>query len=132
VACQQTEKNMIYKLLNGIMIAAILFVIFLKLLPAYQTYSQTEKSINTLTAKIANMKIASIKIKIHKQKNARFNAIIGSTTFKFLSFLRTNGIKYTILKNNQAILTTNYRIIKYLPSYVLIQSVSRNNIKLSY
>ncbi|MHB1680411.1 MAG: hypothetical protein ACYCTB_07900 [bacterium] len=121
---------MIYKLLSGIMIAAILFVLFLKLLPAYRTYLQTEKSINTLTAKIANMKIASIKM--HKQKNARFNAAISGTTFSFLNFLKNQGIKYTILKNNQAILMTNYHIIKYLPGYVLIQSVSNDNIKLSY
>ena len=121
---------MIYKLLNSIMIAAILFVICLKLLPAYRTYLQTEKSINTLTAKISNLKIVSLKM--HKQKNARFNAAKSGTTFNFLNFLENQGIQYTILKNNRAILMTNYHIIKYLPSYVLIQSVSNNNIKLSY
>lgn len=121
---------MIYKAINAFVIIFIVYILIFKLLPTYNTYLQTKKNINIITVKISNVKI--VQVKTRKQKNARFNAVIGGTTFKFLSFLRTNGIKYTILKNNQAILTTNYRIIKYLPSYVLIQSVSRNNIKLSY
>ncbi|MHB1664545.1 MAG: hypothetical protein ACYCT7_04695 [bacterium] len=123
---------MIYKVINALVIIFIIYTLIFKLLPAYNTYLHTKKNINTITAKISNIKIKIAQVKTRKQKNARFNAVIGGTTFKFLSFLRTNGIKYTILKNNQAILTANYRIIKYLPSYVLIQSVSRNNIKLSY
>ncbi|MHB1645810.1 MAG: hypothetical protein ACYCSW_04780 [bacterium] len=121
---------MIYKTINALVIISIIYILIFKLLPAYNTYLHTKKNINMITAKISNVKIAQVKTL--KQKNVRFNTVIGGTAFKFLGFLRTNGIKYTILKNNQAILTTNYRIIKYLPSYVLIQSVSNNNIKLSY
>ncbi len=121
---------MIYKAINALVIIFIIYTFIFKLLPAYNTYLYTKKKINMITAKISNVKIEWVKTR--KQKNVRFNAGIVGTTFKFLNFLRTTGIKYTILKNNQAILTTNYRIIKYLPSYVLIQSVSNNNIKLSY
>jgi uncharacterized membrane protein YhiD involved in acid resistance len=128
---------MAYKFVNGMLIAAILFIIFLKLLPVYKTYIQTKQNVKMLKIKItaARKKILSIKknlLRRNGQNSINFDTAKKSIIFHLLNFLKKQGIKYKFLKNNIVILTAGYRLIKYLPKYVLIQSVSNSSIKLLY
>jgi len=128
---------MTYKLINGMLTAAILFIILLKLLPVYKTYLRTKQNINMLKIKITatRKKILSIKknlLKKNEHGNIKLGTVNNRIIFRFLSFLKKQGIKYRFMKNNMIILTADYRLIKYLPKYVLIRSVSNSNIKLSY
>ncbi|RZD17410.1 MAG: hypothetical protein EVJ46_04075 [Candidatus Acididesulfobacter guangdongensis] len=128
---------MFYKFINGMLTAAILFIIFLKLLPVYKTYLQTKQNINMLKIKItaARKKNLSIKkdlLRRNKQNSINFGIAKNRIIFHLLSFLKKQGIKYKFLKNNIMLLTANYRLIKYIPKYVLIRSVSNSSIKLLY
>ena len=128
---------MAYKFVNGMLIAAILFIIFLKLLPVYKTYIQTKQNVKMLKIKItaARKKILSIKknlLRRNGQNSVNFDTAKKRIIFHLLSFLKKQGIKYKLLKNNIVILTADYRLIKYMPKYVLIRSVSNSSIKLLY
>lgn len=115
---------MFYKPLNVLLVLLIAFILLFKLLPETKTYFHIKENNNKLNAEILSVK--------QNLASDGGGTAVKQETFNFLSFLRTNGIKYRILDNKTAVLKTNYRIIKYLPKYVLIQSISNNNIKLSY
>ena len=128
---------MIYKVINGMLITAILFIIFLKLLPIYETYVQTKQNINMLKIKIIavrkkNLLMKKNLLRRNKQNSINLGAAKNKIIFHFLSFLKIQGVKYKFLKNNIIILTANYRLIKYMPKYVLIRSISNSSIKLLY
>lgn len=119
------------------LIIAILFIIFLKLIPAYKTYLKTKQNIITLKIKIAETrkKILLIKKNLrreNKQNKIGFGVAKNNIIFRLLSFLKTHGVKYRFIKNNTIVLTAGYRLIKYLPKYVIIRSVSNRSIKLLY